>query len=436
MPWQHSEAEVMATSAGLSALLDSSPTPFHAVDESALRLEADGFVVVAENAPTPSAPGRYYLRRGGSLLAWSTEHVQGRAKGFRVVGAHTDSPNLRIKPAPDAVKSGWHTLGVERYGGALLNSWLDRDLGIAGRAVVRTQHGHEEQLFNFHEALLRVSQLAIHLDREIGTKGLLLNPQHHMAPHWALGSGGPSFIPWLTAELGIEQSDLLGWEAMAYDLTPARRLGRDSDLLASGRLDNLATCYAALVALQRAISAPTDGLIPLIVLFDHEEIGSVSERGAGSTLLPTWLERIALAGGGTRDDFFAALAGSVIASGDVTHATHPHYPDRHEPQHNIAMNGGPVLKVNANLRYATDAVGAASFRLACEQAEVPMQTFVTRTDLPSGSTIGPMTAAMTGVTTVDFGAPTLSMHSAREVCGAHDQVAYASALHAFLAPRH
>ncbi|WP_311198138.1 M18 family aminopeptidase [Ornithinimicrobium sp. INDO-MA30-4] len=338
-----------------------------------------------------------------------------RPSGFRVVGAHTDSPNLRIKPAADAMKSGWHTLGVERYGGALLNSWLDRDLGIAGRAVIRTSHGRIiEQLFNFDEALLRVSQLAIHLDREVATNGLNLNPQQHMAPHWALGPGGPTFLEWLCNELGIATKDLLGWEAMAYDLTPARRLGRDSDLLGSGRLDNLATCYASLVAMERAVAAPTDGIIPLIVMFDHEEIGSVSERGAGSTFLPTWLERIASANGASRDEYFALLAGSVIASGDVTHATHPHYPDRHEPQHNIAMNGGPVLKVNANLRYATDSVGAASFTLACEQAGVPMQTFVTRTDLPSGSTIGPMTAAMTGVTTVDFGAPTLSMHSARE----------------------
>jgi aspartyl aminopeptidase len=174
--------------------------------------------------------------------------------------------------------------------------------------------------------------------------------------------------------------------------------------------------------------------VPVVVLFDHEEIGSTSERGAMSTLLPSVLERLVLAGGGGRDDYWRGLAGTVIASGDMAHATHPNYADRHEPEHHIAINGGPVLKINTNLRYATDSRGEAAFRLACEQAGVPVQTFVTRSDLPCGSTVGPMTAALTGATTVDFGAPMLSMHSARELCGAEDPAMYAAALAAFLAP--
>ncbi len=174
--------------------------------------------------------------------------------------------------------------------------------------------------------------------------------------------------------------------------------------------------------------------MPVLVLFDHEEIGSTSERGATSTLLPSVLERIVMAAGGSRDDYWRALAGTVIASGDMGHATHPNYADRHEPLHQIRVNGGPVLKVNTNLRYATDSVGAAAFRLACEQAGVPMQTFVTRSDLPCGSTVGPVTSSLTGATTVDFGAAALSMHSARELMGAQDPAMYAAALAAFLAP--
>jgi aspartyl aminopeptidase len=188
-------------------------------------------------------------------------------------------------------------------------------------------------------------------------------------------------------------------------------------------------------ALLAAVDAPSPHpWVPVVVLFDHEEVGSTSERGAQSTFLPSWLERIVLAAGGTREDYWRALAGSVVASGDMAHATHPNYAERHEPEHAILMNGGPVLKVNSNLRYATDSLGAAAFALACEQAGVPMQTFVTRSDLPCGSTVGPMTSALTGATTVDFGAPVLSMHSTREICGTLDQAAYAAALAAFLAP--
>jgi aspartyl aminopeptidase len=231
-------------------------------------------------------------------------------------------------------------------------------------------------------------------------------------------------------------SDVLGWDLMTHDLTPARRIGRDRDLIAAPRLDNLATVYAGVQALVAAADqAPARPWVQVLVLFDHEEVGSMSERGAHSTFLPAALERIVRAAGGDRDDYLRALAGTVVASGDMAHATHPNYADRHEPQHTIAINGGPVLKVNSKLRYATDALGAAAFMAAGEQAGVPVQRFVTRSDLPCGSTVGPMTAALTGATTVDFGAPTLSMHSARELCGALDPAMYAGALSAFLSPR-
>ncbi|GAA1184687.1 M18 family aminopeptidase [Ornithinimicrobium humiphilum] len=429
---------------GLCAYLDASPSPFHAVDSAAALLRAAGFVEVAETDPAPAAPGRYVVRRGGSLLAWSTAEAGDGAPlppatPFRVVGAHTDSPNLRIKPRPDWVRAGWQMLGVEVYGGALTNSWLDRDLGLSGRVTVRDSSapgGYSARLFRTDDPVLRVSQLAIHLDRTVRSEGLVLNDQQHLAPHWGLGLERRSFREWLAQQVHVAPADLLAFDAMTHDLTPARLVGTERELLASARLDNLATSYAAVRALLEVVDHPADGapLIPLIVLFDHEEVGSTSERGAQSTFLPSWIERIVLAAGGTRDDVWRALAGSVIASGDMAHATHPNYAERHEPEHTIAINGGPVLKVNTNLRYATDSLGAAAFALACEQAGVPMQTFVTRSDLPCGSTVGPMTSALTGATTVDFGAPMLSMHSTREICGTLDQAAYAAALAAFLSP--
>ncbi len=419
---------------GLCEYLDASPSPFHAVHAATAALAEAGFTVLEESAPFPAAPGRYAVVRGGSLVAFSTEHAPDPATPFRVVGAHTDSPNLRIKPQPDHARAGWQLLGVEVYGGPLLNSWLDRDLGLSGRVAVRDGSRAMPVLLHLDEPLLRVSQLAVHLDRQVNSEGLRLNPQQHLAPHWGLGRAPADFRAFLADCVQVRPEDVLAWDVMAHDLTPARLVGRDQDLVASARLDNQATCYAGVQALLRAVEDPADGVVPVLVLFDHEEVGSTSERGAQSTFLPATLERAVLARGGDRGGYLQALAGSVIASGDMAHATHPHYADRHEPEHQVRMNGGPVLKVNAQLRYATDALGAAAFRLACEQAQVPVQTFVTRTDLPCGSTVGPMTSALTGASTVDFGAPTLSMHSTRELAGAADQVMYAAALAAFLSP--
>ena len=442
--------------AGLCAFVDASPSPFHVCAEAGRLLEAAGFSHLAEIDAFPTAPGRHYLIRGGSLIAWSTETAGGPATPFRVVGAHTDSPNLRIKPKPDLVRAGWQQLGVELYGGSLYNSWLDRDLGLSGRVAVRGSHGVQTRLVTIDEPVLRVAQLAVHLDRG-ANEGLALNPQVHLTPLWGVSTEPADFRGYLAAAVGVDAADVLSWDVMTHDLQPSRRIGRDLDLIAAPRLDNLATSYAGVRALVDAVSRlavagsasgspaasalaspPGSGSgspsIPVLVLFDHEEVGSLSERGAMSTLLPSVLERIVTSGGGGREDFHRALAGTIVASGDMAHATHPNYSEKHEPQHQIAINGGPVLKTNVKLRYSTDSVGAAAFILACDQAGVPVQQFVSRNDMPCGSTVGPMTAAMTGATTVDFGAPMLSMHSARELCGAKDPAMYAGALAAFLAP--
>ncbi|MDN5852098.1 MAG: M18 family aminopeptidase, partial [Actinomycetia bacterium] len=367
-----------------------------------------------------------------SLVAWSTESARDAATGFRIVGGHTDSPNLRVKQHPDLSRAGWQVVGLEPYGGAWLNSWLDRDLGLSGRVSVRDGSTAREFLLNVDRPVLRVPQLAIHLSGD--RKGVELDPQRHVDAIWGVGTHAASVRDFVAAELGVDDGDVLGWELMTHDVAASGLVGRAGELVSAARLDNQGTCFAGLHALLAAASDPADDVVPVLALFDHEEVGSMSDRGAASDLLGTTLERIVLSAGGDRDAFLRAMAGSVCASGDMAHATHPNYADRHEPEHRIDVGGGPVLKVNQNLRYASDATGAAAYALACDQAGVPMQRYVHRADLPCGSTIGPITASRTGVSTVDVGAAQLAMHSARELMGAADVPAYARSLAAFLAP--
>lgn len=422
-----------ADAQGLCSFVDASPSPFHVCATVAAELAENGFTELRETDAWPSAPGRYYLIRGGSLIAWSTEGPAGDGPSapFRIVGGHTDSPNLRVKQHPDLVSAGWQLVGLEPYGGAWLNSWLDRDLGISGRLSVRSGDAVEEVLVRVDRPILRVPQLAIHLSED--RKGVQLDPQRHVNAVWGSGGEPRSFIGFLAGEAGVDAGSVLGWELMTHDLAPSAVVGVDSSLVSAPRLDNLGTCYAGTQALLAAVAEPGDGT-PVLALFDHEEVGSMSDRGAFSDLLNSVLERIVLLRGGGREDFLRAMSGSVCASGDMAHATHPNYPDRHEPAHRIEINGGPVLKVNQNLRYASDATGAAEFALACDRAGVPLQRYMHRADLPCGSTIGPITASRTGLSTVDVGAPQLAMHSARELMGAKDVRMYADALAAFLTP--
>ena len=416
---------------GLCAFVDASPSPFHVVAHVAATLESAGFRRLAEVDAWPTEPGRYFTARGGSLVAWSTANATGPTTPFRLVGGHTDSPNLRLKQQPSLSRAGWEVVGLEPYGGPLLNSWLDRDLGLSGRVSVRIDGRVEERVARIDEPVLRVPQLAIHLAEN--RKGVELNPQQHLDAVWGIGSAPGDVVEYVADLLEVGPTDVLGWELMAHDLTPSRLVGRDGDLLAAPRLDNQGTCYAGTQALLASVDEVRD-VIPLLVLFDHEEVGSMSERGAHSDLLGSTLERIVLAAGGDRQDFLRALAGSICASGDMAHATHPNYAERHEPAHRIQVGGGPVLKVNYQLRYATDATGTGAFAAACEQAGVPWQRYMHRADLPCGSTVGPITAGRIGVTTVDVGAPQLAMHSARELMGAVDVGLYVEALAAFLAP--
>ncbi|RMI29605.1 M18 family aminopeptidase [Nocardia stercoris] len=420
-----------ATASGLCAFIDAAPSPFHVCRTVATELQARGFTELAESRPWPAARGRHYVIRGGSLVAWADADDAEVTGPFRVLGAHTDSPNLRVKQHPDLAVAGWQLVGLEPYGGAWLNSWLDRELGVSGRLSVHDGGTVTEHLVRIDEPLLRVPQLAIHLSED--RKGVSLDPQRHVNAVWGVGGEPQSFLAYVAEHADVDPDAVLGWELMTHDLAPSRLVGRELDLVSAPRLDNQGTCYAGLHAFLAALDQPGNPT-PVLAMFDHEEVGSQSDRGAQSGLLTAVLERIVLARGGDRADYLAALAGSLVASGDMAHATHPNYPDRHEPAHRIEINGGPVLKVNQNLRYATDATGAGAFALACAQAGVPMQRYVHRADLPCGSTIGPMTAARTGISTVDVGAPQLAMHSARELMGAADVRSYAAALAAFLTP--
>ncbi|MCU7823530.1 M18 family aminopeptidase [Kitasatospora sp. DSM 101779] len=414
----------------LIAFLGAAPSPYHAVAASAERLEKAGFRRVLETDAWGAEAGGRYLIRGGALIAWYVPEGAGPETPFRVVGTHTDSPNLRVKPIPDTGSSGWRQVAVEIYGGVPLNTWLDRDLGISGRLALRDGTA---RLVQIDEPLLRVPQLAIHLDRAVND-GLKLDKQRHLTPIWGIGEVTEgALLEYVAGKAGVAAADVAGWDLMTHDVQPASYLGRDRELLAGPRLDNLLSVHAGTAAL--AASATGDAplsYIPVLAAFDHEETGSESDTGAQSPLLGNVLERTVYARGGTTEDRARALAGTVCLSSDMGHAVHPNYSERHEPGHHPMPNGGPILKVNVNNRYATDGVGRAVFAAACEKAGVPWQTFVSNNAMPCGTTIGPITAARLGITTVDCGIAALSMHSARELCGAEDPYLLASAVKAFL----
>ncbi len=401
----------------LRGFIDASPTPYHAVHNAAARLIDAGF---EEFDPARNGDsGARFVVRDGAMIAW----VDGLnpAASLRLIGAHTDSPNLRLRPCPDLSVVGFRQLRIEVYGGALLNSWLDRELGLAGRVVLREGRGTSQHLYRSDGALLRVPQLAIHLDREVSERGLVLDRQQHLTPVWGLGVGHDGeFREWLAAELGVVTSDVLGWDLACFDHQPSGVFGRDDAMLAAPRLDNLCSTFGALEALL-ALRWTSEPVGPAaIVLFDHEEVGSTSSTGADSTWLSSVLEQRSIAAGLDRAAHLACMAESLLLSADMAHATHPNYTGRHEPGHLVALGGGPVIKHNSNQRYATDAVGAAEFRRCCQAVAVPVQEYSHRGDLQCGSTIGPLAASQLAMRTVDVGMAQLSMHSAREMMAVVD----------------
>lgn len=416
----------------LCAFVDASPSPYHAVAEMARHLGEAGFTELDERERWSLFPGgrHYVVRDGGSIAAFVVGSDAPSAAGFRLVGAHTDSPTFAVRPLPDVRRGGFSLVGVEPYGGVLAHTWFDRDLTLAGRIAVREGDDVRAMLVHLPGAPLRMPNLAIHLYREIREEGFRPDPQRHAVPVWGLESER-ELLAAVAAEAGVGAKEILGHDLVLADTQPAGIGGADEAFVFAPRLDNLASCHAALHALSDADGGPATSVI---VANNHEEIGSASAEGAQGSFLEDVLRRVVSATEGDDGQAFAmACARSRLVSSDMAHAVHPNYGDRHEPGHAPRLGGGPVVKSNANQSYATDAVGMAHFRAACADAGVPVQHFVTRADLPCGSTIGPLTATRLGIATVDVGNPMLSMHSAREQAAVGDIAPMIAAMRAHLA---
>lgn len=427
--------------ASLISYLDSSPTPYHAAAESARILRDAGFVALAEHDRWKLEPGQraYVIRGGTSLIAFICGEQPAADAGFLAIGAHTDSPNLRIKPSPDLSRYGYRQLGVEVYGGVLLSTWLDRDLSLAGRVnLAQGRFEPRPALIDVTRPLLRIPNLAIHLNRNVNSDGLVLNAQSHLPPILALTKDDPQTLRELLAlELAtrgtaVHVEDIVSWDLALYDVQGATVCGANGEFIHSARLDNLASCFAATTALAHA--PKSHAATRVIALYDHEEVGSRSAHGASSPYLRQVLERIAQAGSEpASENFTRAIARSFLISADMAHAIHPNYADRHEANHAPVLGGGPVMKTNVNQSYATDGESAARFVQLCRDVDVPVQNFVVRSDLPCGSTIGPITAGQLGLRTVDIGNPMLSMHSIREMASTADAGMLARVFDAFFA---
>ena len=413
----------------LGEYVAASPSSFHAARAAADRLAAAGFTEVAEDQDWPAAPGRYVVVRDGAFIAWIVPEGAEPGTGFNIFGTHTDSPTFKLKPSPTTGKFGWLQAGVEVYGGPLLNSWLDRELELAGRLV--TLDGVEHLVAT--GPLLRFPQLAIHLDRAVN-EGLKLDKQQHMNPVWGLGDPSTAdLLGLLAAKAGVDREEIGGYDVVAADTQPARVFGADGEFFASGRLDNLSSVHAGLRALEAAAESKTGGAIAVLAAFDHEEVGSGSRSGAAGPFLEDVLARISAGLEADAMQAQRAFAASFCISADAGHAVHPNYAERHDPANRPVLNGGPLLKINANQRYTTDAPGAAYWAGLCRRAGVPYQEFVSNNSIPCGSTIGPLTATRLGIRTIDVGIPLLSMHSAREMAGVNDPFQLSRAAEAFFA---
>jgi aspartyl aminopeptidase len=408
----------------LRAFLDACKTPYHAVAEVSRRLIAAGFLPFRESEPWRLEAGArgFVVRSGGSIAAFEVGAQPPAEAGFVLIGAHTDSPNLRLKPLPDLSSAGYRQLNVEVYGGVLLSTWLDRDLSLAGRVVLGDG---KAELVDLERAVCRIPNLAIHLNREVNSQGLLLNAQTQLMPVLGLEAGSTGFSELLseclrsTASSGARASDVLSFDLCLYDTQRAAFAGSHNEFLLASRLDNLSSCHAALGALL----ATTSGLdaTRVVVLYDHEEVGSQSASGARSLFLSDLLERLAVGlSPGDSSALTRATSRSLLVSADMAHAVHPNYVDKHDKQHRPMLGSGPVIKVNVNQSYASDGPAVAAFSAACRAVDVAPQYFSARNDMPCGSTIGPISAARLGMRTVDVGNPMLSMHSCREMAAVSD----------------
>ena len=408
----------------LLVFLDASPTPFHAVRCMSELLAKSGFTELNESDSWTLKTGdKHFLsRNGSSIIAFTVGSTPLTTAGLRMTGAHTDSPCLMVKPQPEIAVKGYLQLGVEVYGGALLNPWFDRDLSIAGRLVYRNKRQQLKQtLVDFKRPVAIIPSLAIHLDRKANSDRTV-NAQTDLPPLLMMTDKAESFRELLADEFLLDGEEVLDYEMCLYDTQGAAMLGINNELLASARLDNLLSCFVTTQALIQADATNTC----LMVCNDHEEVGSVSAVGADGPFLEAVVARLT-----ESDERNAVIDKSLMISCDNAHAVHPNYPSTHDSLHSPRLNGGPVIKVNVKQRYATTSLTASLFRQLCADVDVPVQSFVSRSDTACGSTVGPITAARLGVATLDVGIPQLAMHSCREVTGSLDAARLTDVLAAF-----
>ncbi len=412
----------------LAAFVSASPSSYHAAAEVARRLGAAGYHSLDETADWRDVvrPGaRLQVVRDGSVIALAIPAAASAATPFRVMGAHTDSPGFKLKPKPSTATYGWLQAGVEVYGGPIVASWFDRELELAGRLVDLDGSTHLVRTGPF----ARIPHLAIHLDRDLNSS-FAPDRQREVQPVFGVGDASAAdVVGHLAAIAGVDSAAVAGYDIITVDATPPARFGLDDALFAAARLDNLSSVHAGLVAL---LAAEPAGAIAVLAAFDHEEIGSESRSGAAGPFLADVLERVSVALGGDRSALARAIAGSWCLSSDAGHAVHPNRSEKHDPANRPIAGGGPLLKINANQRYTTDAIGAALWARTCAAAGVPWQEFVSNNSVPCGSTIGPITATRLGIPTLDVGTPLLSMHSARELCHVDDPAHLAAAARLFL----
>lgn len=403
--------------------IENSPSSYHAAQTVAARLEAAGFNRVDETQQWPSTAGGHVMVRGGAVMAWFVpENVTG---GFKIIGSHTDSPGFMVKPNPDFNSAGWSQLAVEVYGGPIIHTWFDRELKLAGQVILKDG---TRRLVDTG-ALVRIPNLAIHLYRE---KNFDPDRQVHVQPILALDSDEVSFAQVLAEQLGVSSAEISSFNLVTVDSQRGEVFGAGHKFLAAGRMDNLTSVWASMQAMIAAIENYSGGDVLVLSAFDHEEVGSASRYGAAGPILEDVLSRTATVLGKDDEGRRQMYAKSSCISVDAAHSVHPNYAGKHDPTHHPLIGRGPVTKINANQRYASDATSIHLWESACERANVPIQRFVGNNAVPCGSTIGPITATRLGIDTVDVGVPLLSMHSARELVGVQDQLWMIDALEAYL----
>lgn len=405
--------------------LNESPTAYHAVKNAVTILKEHGFQELQEgNAWSLQAGGKYFVIKNSSAVVAFVAGVGDLAKeGFRIIGAHTDSPCLKIKPGACSVTAdGYVRMNVEIYGGAILNTWFDRPLAMAGRLIVKENGVLREKLIRIDKPVFIIPNLCIHFHKDVNEKGAY-NKQTDMMPLFCMKEEDIEKEDYLRnlirEETGIEKSGLVDYELFLYEYQKGIFTGKSQEFISASRIDDLSMVYAGLSALTEA---ETGKGCQVLAAFDNEEVGSTTAQGANSGFLRELLNRICKNMGLSDEGFFQAIANSTSISADLAHAVHPNYSDKHDTETRPVLGGGPVIKYSASQRYATTAMSAAYFMEACERAGVPCQKFVNRNDIVGGSTIGPALSGLTTIPTVDMGAPVLAMHSIREFGAVADNI--------------